>query len=83
MTQKQRILNLLKQKRTGGVAVYELTTPRPNGLGIAQYNARIYDLRNEGYEIESREGKFYLISEPKEPEYEWIFKGNTARKVIV
>lgn len=31
--------------------VYEIMAPRPQGLGIAQYNARIKELREQGYPI--------------------------------
>jgi len=48
-TQKQRLLNLLQTRKR--VPVWYLIAPRPQGLGIAQYNARIYDLRHEGHNI--------------------------------
>lgn len=51
LTQKGRILQLLKSRGTSGVKVYELIAPRPEGLGIAQYNARIKELRESGYQI--------------------------------
>lgn len=58
-TQQLRILSLLLTKPH--VMVYEFMTPRPQGLGIAQYNARIKELREYGYDIESVEkGKFKL-----------------------
>jgi hypothetical protein len=45
--------------------VYEIMTPRPNGLGIAQYTARIHELRGKGYKIENVEpGRFVLHQEP-------------------
>lgn len=65
-TQEQRILNLLKSRGDAGVYVWEFMMPRPNGLGIAQYNARIYGLREKGYEIKStKPGHFVLVSYPK------------------
>lgn len=80
MTQKERILKLLRQRKSKGVAVYELVTPRPNGLGVSQYNARIYDLRKEGYKIDNKDNRFFLVSEPRD-KYKWVFEGNIARKV--
>ena len=63
-TQEQRILNLLEIRGEQGVEVYELITPRPNGLGIAQYNSRIWGLRQKGHNILSeRKGHFVLTEE--------------------
>ncbi len=53
LTQEQRILNLLRDRGKAGVYVYEFMTPRPQGLGIAQYNARLFGLRKKGYIIEN------------------------------
>lgn len=50
-TQENKILNLLKKRAKKGVKVYELIAPQPTGLGIVQYNARIYSLRRKGYSI--------------------------------
>ena len=50
-TQEQRILDSLREKGEEGLYVYEIMTPRPNGLGIAQYTARIWGLRQKGYVI--------------------------------
>ncbi len=64
-TQKEQLLNLLRNRGRYGVWVYEIITPQPKGLGIAQYNARVYELRRAGYVIENVEpGLFKLISEP-------------------
>ncbi len=52
-TQTQRILELLLDRGTAGAFVYEFMMPRPQGLGIAQYNARIKELREEGHNIEN------------------------------
>jgi len=61
-TQEQRILDLLRLRGPEGVKVYELIAPRPGGLGIAQYNARIWGLRKKGYVIENKvPGHFILI----------------------
>ena len=63
-TQANSILEYLKDHREGAY-VYELIAPRPNGLGCAQYNASIYELRRKGYDIRNdRIGHFYLHTEP-------------------
>jgi len=51
LSQKERILNLLQRRGGMGVKVYEIIAPRPDGLGVAQYNARIKELRTAGHEI--------------------------------
>jgi hypothetical protein len=51
LTQKDRILNLLKTEVR--VPVWKLIAPRPHGEGCAQYNARIFELRHEGYDIQN------------------------------
>jgi len=62
LTQENRIIELLKERGTQGVYVYELQAPRPIGLGIAQYNARIYGLRKKGHVIKSTTpGHFVLL----------------------
>lgn len=53
LTQQERILDLLKRRGSAGVRVYELIAPRPEGEGIAQYNARILELRRKGHLIEN------------------------------
>lgn len=61
MTQKKRILSLLRERGQDGAMVYEFMMPRPQGLGIAQYNARIKELREEGHDIINvRPGHFVL-----------------------
>lgn len=63
-TQEQRILDLSRDQGKAGAYVYEFMTPRPNGLGIAQYNARIWGLRKKGYIIENKTpGHFVLIED--------------------
>jgi len=63
-TQADRILQLLTE-RPEGVYVYELITPRPEGQGVAQYNARILELRRKGFDIRNdHPGHFYLNREP-------------------
>lgn len=64
LTQEEQILTLLRQRGSKGVYVYELQTPRPNGLGIAQYNARIFGLREKGHVIDNTiPGHFVLAQE--------------------
>jgi hypothetical protein len=61
-TQKERLLELLKEKKGLGIYVYEIMMPRPQGLGIAQYGARILELRREGHNIKNtKPGHFILI----------------------
>lgn len=68
-TQEERILELLQERGEQGAYVYEFMMPRPNGLGIAQYNSRVYGLRRKGYNIVNKEpGHFVLIEEPKKEE---------------
>lgn len=62
-TQEQRILELLQERGSRGVYVYELQAPRPQGLGIAQYNARIYGLRDKGYNIQNVEEGHFVLKE--------------------
>lgn len=61
-TQRERLLEFLTAKGSKGAYVYELQAPRPQGLGLAQYNARIYELRRMGWNIKNIEaGHFVLI----------------------
>lgn len=65
-TQEGRILDLLRERGESGVMVWEFMLPRPQGLGVAQYNSRIWGLRKKGYNIENLEpGHFVLRSEPE------------------
>jgi hypothetical protein len=50
-TQAQRILEALQNAGEAGVPIYKLIAPRPDGLGVAQYNARILELRRAGHDI--------------------------------
>jgi len=60
MTQKQRLLEKFYEKQD--LMVYEIMAPRPQGLGIAQYNARIKELREMGHTIKNiRPGHFRYI----------------------
>jgi hypothetical protein len=62
-TQKQRLLDFLKKQGEQGALVYQLQAPRPNGLGLAQYNARIFELRAEGHNIVSIEPGHFVLKE--------------------
>lgn len=66
-TQRGKILEhmLMHNNR---IEVYRLMTPKPmGGLGIAQYNARIKELREQveslGYEIRNEAGKYFELRE--------------------
>lgn len=61
-TQCERILDLLTERGGLGVEVWEMIAPQPRGLGIAQYNARIYQLRRKGWSIISKDDKFFLMN---------------------
>lgn len=63
LTQEQRILGLLRERGSEGVEIWEFMMPRNRGgLGIAQYNARIWGLRRKGYNIKNKKpGHFVLI----------------------
>lgn len=72
-TQEGRILNLLRQRGSYGVKVFEITNSRPNGLGIAQYNARIFGLRAKGYKIINKEiGHFVLQEDIKKDSWQAV-----------
>lgn len=46
MKQRERLLEFFEERPNKWVRLPEIT-----GLGIAQYNARIFDLRKAGYDI--------------------------------
>jgi len=48
-TQQEKILRLLQSRPNEWVSLPEILS-----LGVAQYNARIYDLRRMGYLIENK-----------------------------
>ena len=63
-TQEQRILDLLKERGESGAFVYEFMIPRnQGGLGIAQYNARIWGLRQKGYIIKNKKPGHFVLEE--------------------
>ena len=47
--QRKEILDLLQSRKNEWVTLPEILK-----LGIAQYNARVYELRHEGYKIENK-----------------------------
>ena len=66
-TQKSRLFDLLLERGSQGVYVYEIMTPYPNGLGIAQYGARILELRKKGWNIVNDYiGHFTLMHQPEQ-----------------
>ena len=72
-TQEGRILKLLRERGSRGVFVYEITNSKPEGLGIAQYNARIYGLRDKGFDIKNVvPGHFVLHEEKKIIDYKFV-----------
>lgn len=67
-TQEQRILKLLQDRGEQGAYVWEFMMPQNRGgLGVAQYNARIYGLREKGYDIVNVEPGHFVLKE-KDPE---------------
>jgi len=65
-TQEQRILDLLRERGSSGAKVYELIAPRPDGLGIAQYNSRIWGLRKKGHVIENKRPGHFVLTDQDE-----------------
>jgi len=65
-TQQQRILELLQQRGERGLEVFEIMTPRPDGLGVAQYNSRIKELREQGHNIINTKPGHFMLEENKE-----------------
>lgn len=69
LSQKERILEFLKLRGREGVMVYEIIAPRPEGLGVAQYNARILELRELGHNIVNLQpGHFILRGYDSQPD---------------
>ena len=79
LTQRERILNLLRERGDSGVRVWELIAPRPTGQGIAQYNARIKELRDRGFNIINVKPGHFVLKEFKEVEIEK--KGQTLHQM--
>ena len=75
-SQEGRILKLLRERGDKGVFVYEIIAPRPEGLGVAQYNARILGLRNNPihhFDIENvKPGHFVLHEAKRITDYEFV-----------
>ena len=53
-TQKERLLNLLKDGSWHDTPSIQIVVYGQNHLGVARIASRINDLKNEGYDIESR-----------------------------
>jgi hypothetical protein len=64
-TQGQRLYEFLKTRGDNGVFVYEIMAPRPEGLGISQYGARILELRRKGYNIVNKKPGLFVLQEQK------------------
>lgn len=65
-SQEDRILRLLRERGNRGVMVYELIAPRPEGLGCSQYGARIYGLREKGFNIINETPGHFILDETVE-----------------
>lgn len=66
-SQKSRLFDLLLERGGRGVYVYEIMAPTPQGLGIAQYGARILELRKKGWNIVNDYiGHFILMHQPEQ-----------------
>lgn len=63
-TQRDRIFRYMLD-HNGEVELWRLIAPRPEGLGIAQYNARIKELREvlevKGWEIKNEAGRRFFL----------------------
>jgi hypothetical protein len=68
-TQEEQILTFLEARGERGVFVYELQAPKPHGLGIAQYNARIFGLRKKGHNIVNETPGHFILRESALPTY--------------
>ena len=70
LTQEDKILNLLRERGKEGAYVWDFMMPsNRGGLGIAQYNARIWGLRKKGYIIENvKPGHFVLEEDNEKPD---------------
>jgi hypothetical protein len=65
--QRDRILALLRQRGTAGVTNVEL-----NALGIMRFGARVFELRRQGFNVETRREsetifRFVLLAESPHP----------------
>lgn len=62
-SQKDQILRYLMAH--GSIELWRLISPAPEGLGIAQYNARIKEIREDllsyGYRIENEKGRGFKL----------------------
>lgn len=63
-TQEERILRLLKERGKLGAYVWEFMLPKnKGGLGIAQYNARIWGLRQKGHQIINKTPGHFILKD--------------------
>lgn len=74
-TQEDRILDLLTERGDRGAYVYEFMTPRPNGLGISQYNSRVWGLRRKGYNILNKTPGHFVLIQSSKPAYKFMENG--------
>jgi hypothetical protein len=69
-TQKYRIMKHLMV--WGKIEVWKLITPRPQGLGVAQYGTRIKEMREvlkpQGFEIRNVAGKYFEMRKIQQQE---------------
>lgn len=61
-TQKQKVLRLFKERGGRGVKVFDLISPKPDGLQISQYGRVIKELREEGYNIINKQPGLFVLS---------------------
>ena len=84
LTQQERLLEAFKEK--GELYVYEIMSPQPQGLGIAQYNARIKELRQQGHPIINTEPGHFIyksdtaIKEDPMSEMSWQERGQWLKE---
>ena len=86
MSQKDKILRILKQVGSQGIHSFDLVQ-RANTFRVA---ARILDLKQEGYVISSMtedkngvRGVRYMLITKELPDKEWVFEQGQARQVEV
>lgn len=65
MTQLNELLQLFRENGDKGVYVYEMNSPRPQGLGISQYGRAILQLRRKGHNIVNVQPGYFKLIEGK------------------
>lgn len=84
LPEKTRLLKLLQMRGQAGVFVYELIAPRPQGLGIAQYNRAIKELRDGKHDgikhqiVNAKPGHFILKGDFVQP---LMFQPNKSKRL--